>query len=199
MPTRCLPCSSRPAPPWSRRNRDLGLVGVNAAFGHRLAERRWLGAARDKIMIDSGLRSFARCTKAEKSGFADWEAHRAGDLAAAGDEPACEGALEIVAGPSRSPWCRTSRCPPLAVQSPKVWATCGRVTELRTEGGDLVMTTEVAAFMMTMNSSLRRRHRRRPARSASAGSPRECRPCRERSALAPKVWRHRRRPARPRE
>ena len=42
--------------------------------------------------------------------------------------------------------------PPLfAAQVPNVSATCGKVTELRTEYGDLVVMIEVAAFMITMN------------------------------------------------
>ena len=42
--------------------------------------------------------------------------------------------------------------PPLvAAQVPKVSITCGSVTEVRIMYGDLVITTEVAAFITTMN------------------------------------------------
>ena len=41
--------------------------------------------------------------------------------------------------------------PPFTAQVPNVSATCGKVTELRTEYGDLVVMIEVAAFMITMN------------------------------------------------
>ena len=113
---------------------DLGLVRIDAALGERLAERRRLRAARNEDHDRFRIEVLGALHEGGEVRVGDREAHRADDLAAGFLEGALEARLEVVAGAVVGHH-RVGLLDAafLTAQVPKVSATCGSVTEVRTE------------------------------------------------------------------